>query len=135
MLTGPGITISVDPANVRSFHAKIAGPEGTPYEGGVFELELFLPETYPMDPPKARFLTRIYHPNIDRVGRICLSILKGDWTPALNVRTTVISIQNLLAAPNPDDPLDNNVAKVWVEDNALALKTAAEYTAKYAKPK
>ena len=88
-----------------------------------------------MEPPKARFLTRIYHPNIDRFGRICLSILKDDWTPALNVRTTVLSIQNLLSSPNPDDPLDNNVAKMWVENNAAALQKAAEFTKLYAVPK
>lgn len=47
--------------------------------GGVFKLELFLPDDYPMTPPKIRFLTRIYHPNIDRLGRICLDVLKSEW--------------------------------------------------------
>ena len=46
------------------------------YVGGLFRLELFLPGEYPMGPPKVRFLTKIYHPNIDRLGRICLDILK-----------------------------------------------------------
>lgn len=83
------------------------------FTGGVFNLELFLPDDYPMTPPKIRFLTRIYHPNIDRLGRICLDVLKNNWSPALQIRTILLSIQALLGAPNPEDPLNEAVAKQW----------------------
>lgn len=84
--------------------------------GGVFRLELFLPEEYPMSAPKVRFLTKIYHPNIDKLGRICLDILKDKWSPALQIRTVLLSVQALLSAPNPDDPLANDVAEHYKKD-------------------
>merc|ERR1712203_919799 len=72
----PGISASPMEENLRYFNVMILGPAQSPYEGGVFKLELFLPEEYPMAAPKVRFLTKIYHPNIDKLGRICLDILK-----------------------------------------------------------
>jgi len=111
----------------------IAGPKQSPYEDGIFKLELFLPEDYPMAPPKVRFLTKIYHPNIDRLGRICLDILKDKWSPALQIRTVLLSIQALLSAPNPDDPLANDVAEAWKQNEEAAQNTAKEWTAAHAR--
>uniref|UniRef100_A0A0E0JMA2 UBC core domain-containing protein n=1 Tax=Oryza punctata TaxID=4537 RepID=A0A0E0JMA2_ORYPU len=119
----PGISASPSEENMRYFNVMILGPAQSPYEGGVFKLELFLPEEYPMAAPKVRFLTKIYHPNIDKLGRICLDILKDKWSPALQIRTVLLSIQALLSAPNPDDPLSDNIAKHWKANEAEAVET------------
>ncbi|KAJ9107941.1 hypothetical protein QFC19_002684 [Naganishia cerealis] len=129
----PGISALPHENNLRYFDVKINGPGGSPYEGGVFKAELFLPEDYPMAPPKVRFLTKIYHPNIDKLGRICLDILKNKWSPALQIRTVLLSIQALLGAPNPDDPLANDVAQHWKDDEKGAIGVAREWTEKFAK--
>ncbi|KAL6757540.1 ubiquitin-conjugating enzyme/RWD-like protein [Haematococcus lacustris] len=128
----PGISASPSEDNLRYFSVMVLGPAQSPYEGGIFKLELFLPEDYPMAPPKVRFLTKIYHPNVDKLGRICLDILKDKWSPALQIRTVLLSIQALLSAPNPDDPLADNVAKHWKENEPAAIATAREWTRQYA---
>lgn len=127
-----GISATPYQDNLRYFAVAIEGPTDSPYERGVFQLELFLPSDYPMAPPKVRFLTKIYHPNVDKLGRICLDILKDKWSPALQIRTVLLSIQALLSAPNPDDPLDNNVAEVWKSNEPEALRRAREFTESFA---
>ncbi|XP_022302287.1 ubiquitin-conjugating enzyme E2 N [Crassostrea virginica] len=128
----PGIQAMPDESNARYFHVIVAGPAESPYEGGTFKLELFLPEEYPMSAPKVRFMTKIYHPNIDKLGRICLDILKDKWSPALQIRTVLLSIQALLSAPNPDDPLANDVAEQWKVNESQAIQTARAWTKLYA---
>jgi ubiquitin-conjugating enzyme E2 D/E len=61
------------------------GPDDSPYSGGVFFLNINFPTDYPFKPPKVNFVTRIYHPNINQNGAICLDILKDQWSPALTI--------------------------------------------------
>ena len=127
-----GIYAEPNEKNFRHFFVKIAGPSDSPFEGGLFDCELFLPEEYPMVPPKVLFRTKIYHPNIDKLGRICLDILKNKWSPALQIRSVLLSIQALMSAPNCDDPLDEAVADHWKNDENAAIAKAKEWTLQYA---
>lgn len=127
-----GIHATPHEDNLRYFDVVIDGPKGTPYEGGKFRLELFLDQDYPLTPPRVRFLVPIFHPNIDLLGRVCLDILKNNWSPALQIRTVLLSIQALLSAPNPDDPLANDVAQQWKEDEEKAKAKAREWTKQHA---
>merc|ERR1711876_97730 len=128
----PGIEAVPDEKNARYFHIKVFGPADSPYENGKFDLELFLPEEYPMAPPKVRFMTKIFHPNIDKLGRICLDILKDKWSPALQIRTVLLSIQALLSAPEPSDPLDTTVADHFTHDRKGAEALAKQWNDQYA---
>ena len=127
-----GILVEQDENNMRHFFAKIAGPKDTPYDGGVFDLELYLTEAYPMEAPRILFRTNVYHPNIDKLGRICLDLLKDKWSPLLQITTLLQSIQVLLSAPNIDDPLDESVAQHWRTNPDDAINKAREWTQKYA---
>ncbi|KAF9124681.1 Ubiquitin-conjugating enzyme E2 T [Mortierella sp. 14UC] len=122
--------------NIVHLHAEIAGPEDTPYHGGSFKIDINIPERYPFEPPRCQFLTRVYHPNIDEHGLICLDILKpppkGSWKPSISVCTMLMSLQLLLAQPNPDDPLLVDVATEFKENRELFKHKAKEYTRQYA---
>ncbi|KAK5290114.1 Ubiquitin-conjugating enzyme E2 D2 [Exophiala xenobiotica] len=81
------------------------GPDDTPSEGGIFFTRLAIPEEFPYKPPIVKFLTRVYHPNIDARGRVCADILGSMYSPALGLYRSLISVISILDDPNVDDPL------------------------------
>ena len=119
--------------DMMEWEGTILGPEGTPYEGGIFQLELAFPPEYPFKPPKVKFLTRVYHMNVDSNGGICLGILKGDnWSPATKMPDLMKQIHQLFSEPNPSDPLEAEIAQLYSEDKDKHDATAKEMTQKYA---
>lgn len=116
------------------FHwqATIMGPPDSPYQGGVFFLTILFPTDYPFKPPKVGFTTKIYHPNINSNGSICLDILRSQWSPALTISKVLLSICSLLCDPNPDDPLVPEIARLYKTDRTKYNELAKEWTKKYA---
>ncbi|KAI9220959.1 ubiquitin-conjugating enzyme/RWD-like protein, partial [Blastocladiella britannica] len=109
----------------------------TPYADGKFNLECCLSRDYPFVPPLVRFTTRIHHPNIDEQGRICIEILKegtapGRWKATSNLRMALAQIRQLLAEPNPDDPLVADTARELKADPALFRRRARAMTLQHA---
>ncbi|TYZ66703.1 hypothetical protein PybrP1_000794 [[Pythium] brassicae (nom. inval.)] len=128
------VAVARSPTDLSQLQGTLQGPPGTPYEGGVFQLEIVIPPKYPFEPPKIRFETKIWHPNISsQTGAICLDILKDQWSPALTIKTALLSIQALLSAAEPSDPQDAEVAKMYLDDYDQFVSTARFWTETYAK--
>ena len=123
-----------DNDDIMHWVATIMGPEGSPYEGGIFNLSIDFTEKYPFKPPKVKFITKIYHPNISSRGNICLDILKsgGKWSPALTVTKILLSICSLLTDPNPSDPYVIDIADLYNSNRIQHDKNAKIFTEKYA---
>ena len=114
----------------------IKGPDGSPYDGGVFIVDITIPVQYPFEPPKMRFTTKVWHPNVSsQTGAICLDILKDQWSPALTIKTALLSLQALLCSPEPDDPQDAQVAQMYLNEPDTFKQTAKFWTETYARPK
>lgn len=130
-----GVTAEVVDDNLQHLIGCVPGPKDTPYEGGVFRVDIQLDAQYPFAPPKMRFMTRVWHPNVSSAnGAICLDILKDQWSPALTLKTALLSLQALLASPQPDDPQDAVVANQYRSDHKTFEATARYWTEAFANP-
>lgn len=112
----------------------IFGPDDSPFTGGLFKLSIQFPVDYPFRAPHLQFKTKIFHPNINASGLICLDILKGQWSPALTISKVLLSITSLLTDPNPDDPFVPDIARLYKENRAGYEEEARRWTLLYAQP-
>ncbi|XP_077528373.1 ubiquitin-conjugating enzyme E2 D4-like [Haemaphysalis longicornis] len=138
MKRDPPANCSAGPVNdddLLNWEATILGPEDSPYEGGVFKLSIAFPKDYPFNPPKLKFVTKIYHPNISTCGSICLDVIGSKWSPALSISKVLLSICSLLCDPNPESPLHQAAAELYKSNRQQYDATAREWTKSYAQEK
>eukprot|EP01117_Protostelium_nocturnum_P001774 TRINITY_DN1220_c0_g1_i1.p1 TRINITY_DN1220_c0_g1~~TRINITY_DN1220_c0_g1_i1.p1 ORF type:complete len:228 (-),score=72.36 TRINITY_DN1220_c0_g1_i1:52-735(-) len=111
----PGTKLNIpDPDNLMKFEVQIKPTDGL-YQAALFQFNVDIPTTYPYEPPKVLCQTLVYHPNIDSDGKVCLNILRQEWMPVLSLGSVIYGLMTLFLEPNPDDPLDKEVAKLMVE--------------------
>ncbi|GMH50099.1 hypothetical protein TrVE_jg682 [Triparma verrucosa] len=123
-----GTTAFPNGDNLFEWIATITGSDGTPYADQTYKLSITFPSDYPYTAPTFKFVTPLFHPNIDVHGNICLDILKEKWSAAYSVRTVLVSLRSLLGEPNNDSPLNVVASGMW--DNQV--KFAATVKQKYA---
>jgi len=128
----PNLSAAPVDDNLYQWEAIILGPTETPYEGGIFKLNISVLQDYPFKPPIVTFKTKIYHPNINSEGSICLDILKTGWSPALTISKILLSICSLLSDPNPNDPLVPEIAELYKNNKEVYIQTAKNWTAIHA---
>lgn len=125
----PGISLTTDPrypGDLFRLLGTLIGPANTPYEDALFFVSFQIPKDYPFKPPHVVFFTSIYHPNINKRGDNCLDIFDHQWSPALTMPKILSSLYSLLEAPNPDDPLDPEVAQLYKRNLAEFKRVARE---------
>ncbi|XP_046965322.1 ubiquitin-conjugating enzyme E2 S [Vanessa cardui] len=105
-----GIKLVLRDDNITDVVALIDGPADTPYAGGVFRVRLALGREFPTAPPRAYFLTKIFHPNVSVAGEVCVNTLKRDWRPELGLEHALLAVKCLLIAPNADSALNAEAA-------------------------
>jgi len=126
--------VKLNEENVADVYAEIKGPENTPFENGLFKMKLQLPSDYPSQAPKGFFLTKIFHPNIRQPsGEICVNTLKRDWKPDLGLRHVLMVIRCLLIEPFPESALNEEAARMLLEEYDEYFARAKMFTQIHAK--
>ncbi|XP_060641902.1 ubiquitin-conjugating enzyme E2 L3 [Anolis sagrei] len=123
--------IQVDEANLLTWQGLIV-PDNPPYDKGAFRIEINFPAEYPFKPPKITFKTKIYHPNIDEKGQVCLPVISAEnWKPATKTDQVIQSLIALVNDPQPEHPLRADLAEEYSKDRKKFCKNAEEFTKKY----
>mmetsp|Transcript_31403 Transcript_31403/g.72221 ORF Transcript_31403/g.72221 Transcript_31403/m.72221 type:complete len:159 (+) Transcript_31403:72-548(+) len=115
----PGEGASAAPesdTNVFVWNGTIFGPSDTPWEGGIYSLRMTFCDQYPDKPPKVRFTTKVFHPNVYQDGALCLDIIQDKWSPSFTVSSVLTSIQSLLTDPNCASPANPEAAELYQKD-------------------
>lgn len=111
------ITISFPEGREKLTHFEIIiRPDEGIYKNGQFLFEFNISSGYPHDAPKVLCKTKVFHPNIDLEGKICLNILREDWKPVLSISSVIYGLQFLFLDPNPDDPLNKEAAQMFTDN-------------------
>jgi ubiquitin-protein ligase len=126
-----GIDVVINDDNLREWTVCIDGPKCTPYEDGVFKINIKFPDKYPFEPPKVQFITPIMHPNINLEGKICINIFR-EWSASMTVQKILLSIVSLLSSPNLNDPLMPEIAIMYTNDYDKYVQVIKKYTKKHA---
>ncbi|CAF0873814.1 unnamed protein product [Adineta steineri] len=118
--------------DLLNWRAKLLGPPDTPFEGGIFILDIIYSDEYPFKPPICIMKTNMFHPNISSTGEIYISILQNDWTPALTIRSILLTIFSILDDPVMDNPTNDKAAQCFKKNRTEYDLIVREYTLKYA---
>ena len=119
--------------NIMEWECIIFGPENSIWEGGCFKLIMNFTDEYPSKPPQVRMITKVFHPNFFKDGRICLDILKSTWSPIYDVKSILISIQSLLTDPNASHLANPEASKLYnnnMQEYNLKVKECVEQSIK-----